>query len=199
MMWPGPHTHTTPRTETTDACLSFTLPSGVPSKKPWDRPPNERDPSHSILLDLQEDSEWKMDSTVFTNRIDPALPLEDDMQVQCLPVYKVDGPEWTYRKVPKVSSFRSFDRPPSRCRTPQPFTYHVCAEAITKCTLVHYLPDEDSRRLKDGILGTLSVIAGSRHPMRRQPHPGMGQRISGKARMDLSRLSMEARSIWHGG
>ena len=42
----------------------------------------------------------------------PAAALDDDMQAQCLPVFQVDKPQWTYRKVPKVSSFRSFARIP---------------------------------------------------------------------------------------
>ena len=53
-----------------------------------------------------------MESTVLVTTFDPAQPLEDDMQVQSLPVYQADKPQWTYRKVPKVSSFRSFDRIP---------------------------------------------------------------------------------------
>ena len=70
----------------------------MPDKKPWLRNPDERDPSRSITLDLQEHNDWKMDSTVLMNTFDSAQPLEDDMQVQCLPVYK---PQWTYRTVPR--------------------------------------------------------------------------------------------------
>ena len=82
------------------------------------------------------------------NVLDPALPLEDDMQVQCL-----DKPQWTCRKVPKVSSFRSFERIPSWRRMPQPFTYHVCAEDLTKTVIVPNLPDGDLQRLeKEGTL-----------------------------------------------
>ena len=56
--------------------------------------------------------------------------------------------DWTYRKVPKVSSFRSFERIPSWCRKPQAFTYHVCAEDITKTVIVPYLSDCDRQRLE---------------------------------------------------
>ena len=69
------------------------------------------------------------------------------MQVQCLLVYKADRPQWTYRKVPKVSSFRSFDRIPFCTRIPQPFTYHMCAEDLTKI-FVPNLPDGDLQVLK---------------------------------------------------
>ena len=68
--------------------------------------------------------------------IDPAKALDDDMPVQCLPVYQADNPQWTYRRVPKVSSSRSFSRIPSWCRKPQSFTYHVCAEDLTKTAIV---------------------------------------------------------------
>ena len=34
-----------PRTETTNACLCFTLLSKLPTQKPWSRPLDERDPS----------------------------------------------------------------------------------------------------------------------------------------------------------
>ena len=33
--------------------------------------------------------------------------LDDNMQVQCLPVFQADQPKWTYRRVPKVSSFQN--------------------------------------------------------------------------------------------
>ena len=84
------------------------------------------------------------------NTFDPAQPLEDDMQVQCLPVHQADKPQWTYREVPKVSSFRSFERVPSWCRRPQPFTYHVCAEDLAKTVLVPNLPEGDLQILETG-------------------------------------------------
>ena len=72
------------------------------------RTAEKRDPSRGILLDLQDDPEWKMDSTIMAQNIDPITALDDNTQVQCLPVYGVDHPKWTYRKVPKVTDFRSF-------------------------------------------------------------------------------------------
>ena len=75
-----------------------------------------------------------------------------DHIVQCLPVCKADTPQWTHRKVPKVSSFRSFDRIPFWCRKPQPFTYHVCAEDLTLSTLTPSLPDGDLQVLREGTI-----------------------------------------------
>ena len=43
-----------PGTETTNACLWFTLLSKMPTHKPLSRPSDERDPSRGVLLDLQE-------------------------------------------------------------------------------------------------------------------------------------------------
>ena len=48
----------------------------------------------------------KKPSTVMLHSNDRALSLEDNMQVQCLPVFGSDGPKWTYRKLPKVTEFR---------------------------------------------------------------------------------------------
>ena len=93
--------------------------------------------------------DWKMDSTVLLPTIDPITALDDDMQVQCLPVYQADQPKWTYWRVPKVSSYRSFARLPSWCRKPQAFTYHMCAENITKTTLVPALSKEDRKALSE--------------------------------------------------
>ena len=93
-----------PRTETTNACLCFTLLSKMPTQKLWSRPPDERDPSRGVRLDLQENYDWKMDSTVLLRTIDPATALDND---------PVSQPQWTYRRVPKVSSLRSFARIPS--------------------------------------------------------------------------------------
>ena len=50
------------RSETTDACLCFTLMSKMPDGKPWSRSADKRDPSRGVLLDLQENCDWKMDS-----------------------------------------------------------------------------------------------------------------------------------------
>ena len=77
-----------------------------------------------------------MDSTVLLHTVNPATALDDDMQAQWLPVYQADQPQWTYRRVVKVSSFRSLARIPSWCRKPQSFTYHTCAEDLTKTILV---------------------------------------------------------------
>ena len=48
-----------PRTKESNACLRFTLLSGVPDKKSWKRDPDMSDPSRSV-----KGTEWKMDSTV---------------------------------------------------------------------------------------------------------------------------------------
>ena len=92
-----------PRTKTSNACLCFTLMSKIPDQKPWKRSISTRDPSLGIILDLQEDCEWKMPSTVMLPSIDIATTLEDNLQAQCLPVFGSDHPKWTYRKVPKVT------------------------------------------------------------------------------------------------
>ena len=117
-----------PRTQSSNACLCFTDVEGV-------------------LLDLKEDCEWRMDSTVMIPNIDPATALDDNMQVQCLPVHRSDQPKWTYRKVPKVAASRSFASLPSWCRKPQKMTYRLCAEDLTRSTIVPSLPEEDRRAL----------------------------------------------------
>ena len=81
--------------------------------------------------------------------LDPATALDDDMQAQCLPVYQADQPKWTYRRVPKVSSFRSFKRIPAWCRKPQSFTHHTCAEDLTKTILVPSLLEVDRKALEE--------------------------------------------------
>ena len=94
-----------PGTRATNACLCFTLMSKMPDGKPWLRAADHRDPSRGVLLDLldlQEDCDWKMDSTVMIPNVDPITAFDDNMQVQCLPVYGADQPKWTYRKVPKA-------------------------------------------------------------------------------------------------
>ena len=131
--------------------------SKAPDQKPWKRSVSARDPSRGVLfkdlLDLQEDCEWKMPSTVMLPSIDPVAVFDDNMQVQCRPVFGSDHPKWTYRKVPKVAAFRNFGRLPPWCRRPQKMTYHLCAEDTTKTTIVPNLPEEDQRALVDhGIL-----------------------------------------------
>ena len=135
-----------PRTMTSNACLCFTLLSKMPDQKPWKRSLSTQGPSRGIILDLQEDSEWKMPSTVMLPSIDIAniaTTLEDNMQAQCLPVFRSDHPKWTYRKVSKVTEFRSFGRLPPWCRRPQKMTYHLCAEDMTKTAIVPNLSEED--------------------------------------------------------
>ena len=132
-----------PRTKTSNACLCFTLMSKMPDQKPWKRSVSARDPSRGIILDLQEDCEWKMPSTVMLPSIDIAVTLEDNTQVQCLPMFGSDHPKWTYRKESKVAEFRKFGRLPPWCRRPQKMTHHLCAEDMTKTAIVPNLPEED--------------------------------------------------------
>ena len=129
-----------PRTPTTDACLCFTLMSKLPDKKVWKRSTGQRDPSRSTILDLQEAHNWRMSATVLTPCENIAATLDDNTQVQWLPVSKSDYPKWTCRKVPKVTSFRNFGRIPLWCRRPQEMTYRLC--------IVQSLPDEE----KDDLL-----------------------------------------------
>ena len=88
----------------------------------------------------------------------PAKSLDDGMQVQCLPVYKAETPQWTYRKVPRASSFRTFANVPFWCRKPQPFTYYLRAEDLTKSTFVPSLPEDDLQVLKDADILPLSPL-----------------------------------------
>ena len=81
------------------------------------------------------------------------LFLDDSLQVQCLPVYRSDRPKWTYRKVPKVTRFRNFERLPPWSRKPQGMTYQFCAENMTKTVIVQNLPAEErDDLLSHGIL-----------------------------------------------
>ena len=132
-----------PRTKSSNACLCFTLMSKMPDQKPWKRPTGTRDHSRGIILDLQESWDWKMPSTVMLHSNDLALSLEDNMPVQCLPLFGSDRPKWTYRKLPTVTDFRNFGRIPPWCRRPQMMTYHLCAEDITKNAIVLSLPEEE--------------------------------------------------------
>ena len=68
--------------------------------------------------------EWKMDSTVEPMFLEPFKSLDDDMQVQCLPVYRAKEHRWMYTKVPKVTSLRDFSRIPVWRRRPQQLVYH---------------------------------------------------------------------------
>ena len=142
-----------PWTQASNACLCFTLLSNMLDQKPCKRSVSTRDPSRGVLLDLQEDGEWRMPSTVMLLNIDPVVVFDDNMQVQFLPVFGSDQPKWTYRKVPKVAAFRNFARLPSWCRKPKEMTYHLCAEDLTRSTIVPNLPKEEQRALVDhGIL-----------------------------------------------
>ena len=64
--------------------------SGVPRRKPWIRDPDVCDLSRSVVLDLQKASKWGMDSIVELAFLDPVKFLDDDMQVQRLPVHKAE-------------------------------------------------------------------------------------------------------------
>ena len=109
-----------PRTNSTNACLCFTFMSKLPEHKPWKRAAGEKDPSRSIILDLhtvlQEECDWKMPATMMMHTNEIQLSTDDNTQIQCLPVYRTDRPKWAYRKVPKVTRFRNFDRLPSWSR-----------------------------------------------------------------------------------
>ena len=160
-----------PRTSTTNACLCFTLLSNLPEKKPWKRAAGEKDPSRGIILDLQEVRDWKMPATVMMHNNDLQLSLDDNSFVQCLPVYRTDRPKWAYRKVPKVTKFRNFDRIPSWCRKPQGMTYQFCAEDMTTTGIVPNLQAEDRADLFDRGLLPHESSARDRHcimcPVRR--------------------------------
>ena len=117
--------------------------SQLPEHKPWKRAAGEKDPSRGIILDLQEHCVWEMPVTVMMHIKEVQLPLDDDMQIQCLPVYRTDRPKWAYRKVPKVTKFRNFDKLPAWCRKPQGMTYQFCAEDMTKNAIVPNLVAED--------------------------------------------------------
>ena len=94
-----------------------------------------------------------MDSTVMLPNIDPITAFDDNMQVQCLPVYGLDQAMWTHRRVPKVTAFQTFPRLPFWSRKPQKFTYHTCAEDLTNNTIFPALPEEDRKApLEDGVL-----------------------------------------------
>ena len=115
-----------PRTATTEACLCFALMSAPPAHKPWKRSAGQKDPSRSIILDLRQAQDWRLPATVLAARDDIAKNLEDDMQVQCLPVSKSNIPRWTYRAVPKVTKFRSFGRIPAWGRKPHKMISSLC-------------------------------------------------------------------------
>ena len=148
-----------PRIKTSNACLCFTLMSKMPDQKPWKRPRNTNP------------------STVMLHSNTIGLSLEDNMQVQCLPVFGSDRPKWTYRKVPKVIAFWNFGRLPPWCRRSQKMTYHLCAEEMSKTAIVPSLSEEDQDALLNhGILPQESsardrfcvmcpVKRGSRHTL----------------------------------
>ena len=126
-----------PRGERENVCLCFSLLSQPPSQKPWSRDPDLPDPSRSVILDLQDMSEWCMKSVV-----EPKLPVPEYHLMmtlkcnvyQCLDLTPRVGCIW---KVPKVfSPFRNFEGIPKCCRKPQALTYHLCAKGITQAGLV---------------------------------------------------------------
>ena len=51
----------------------FTLMSKLADQKPWKRPTSTQDPSRGIILDLQENYEWKMPATVMLHSNDIAI------------------------------------------------------------------------------------------------------------------------------
>ena len=137
-----------PRTQSSNTCLCFTLMSKMPDNKAW-----MGTASRGVLLDLQEDCDWRMDSTVTIPNTDPITAFDDNMQAQCLPIYGADQPKWTYRKVPKVKTFQTFARLPFWSRRPKQFACHLCAEDPTKSTIAPALPEEERRALLEcGVL-----------------------------------------------
>ena len=124
-----------PRTVRENACLCFTLLSKPPLQKPW-----APDPSRSVILGPQDLSEWDMSSVVDPKYLAPEFSFNEDTSFQCLPVPRSDTPRWMCRKVPKVSSFRSFEGIRTWCRKPQALTFHVCAAVIAQSGLVIGLP-----------------------------------------------------------
>ena len=84
-----------PRSARENACLCFSLMSKIPSQKLWAHDPDGSDLSRSVILDLQDMSEWDMSSSVSEwdmsssvsdEQTVPEFPIEDDMQVQRPPV-----------------------------------------------------------------------------------------------------------------
>ena len=68
-----------PRTYSTTACLCFTLMSKLPEHKPWKRAAGEKDPSRSVILDLQEECDWRMPATVMMHTSEIQLSLDDSL------------------------------------------------------------------------------------------------------------------------
>ena len=67
-----------PRSEHENACLCFSLLSKPPSQKPWSRDPDLPDPSRSVILDLQNMSEWRVKSVAEPKLPTPEDPFHDD-------------------------------------------------------------------------------------------------------------------------
>ena len=125
--------------------LAFHSKSGIRKKKPWKRDLDVRDPSRSVVLDLQENSDSKVKIALF----------------------EAETPQWTYRKVPKVTSFRDYGSIPIWCRKPQPLVYQMCAEDITKSSLVFQLSDAERQALTaEGTLPLESSALGKHCVMR---------------------------------
>ena len=160
-----------PRTPTTEACLCFSLMKTLPTSRPWKREAGQKDPSRSILLDLEPYPDWKVPATVLDPGSRIALELTDDQQVQCLPVAKSTIPKWTYRKLPKVTAFRVYGRLPAWGRKPQKMVYQLCAENITKHDIVPNLPEDEKEALQTRGALPSSSSARDRHcvmcPVRR--------------------------------
>ena len=99
-----------PRSTRENAC--------IPAQKPWALDPDSPDPSRSVILDLQDLSEWDMSSIVAPEQPVSEFPVENDMQAQCLPGPRPETPQGLCCKVPKISSFRSYNGIPTWYRKP---------------------------------------------------------------------------------
>ena len=65
-----------PRTNSTNACLRFTLMSKLPEHKPWKRAAGEKDPSRGVILESwisKRSVDWKMPATVMLHTNEIAL------------------------------------------------------------------------------------------------------------------------------
>ena len=77
------------------------------------------------MLYLHDDNECYMQSVAETKFLDLFNPIEDDMQVQCLPVAKSDYPRWMYRKVKVPKSHLSGVLKGSRHGVGSPVCSHI--------------------------------------------------------------------------
>ena len=110
-----------PRTSESNACLCFTAVVQDSISQTMEERPDMCDPSRTVILDLEAASEWQMDSIVEPVFWEPVKSLDDDKQVQCLPVFKA-----------------------------QQLVYQLCAENITKGALVPMTPEAERHLLLTG-------------------------------------------------